>query len=115
MPWTVIEHPDFIAERADLDADVSDKLDEVILALEQIGPRLGRPIVDTLNGSKHHNVKEIRIAVDGAWRFAFAFDPDRNAVILCGGDKEGQSKRKFYNALIRTADRRFDEWLEAEE
>lgn len=103
MPWVVLEHPDFAAERNRLNAEVSDKLDEVILALERIGPLLGRPMVDTLKGSKYPNMKEIRIAVDGAWRFAFAFDPGRNAVI------------PFYDALIRTADWRFSEWLKIEE
>lgn len=115
MKWTVLEHPDFIKEREGLDDAVSDKLDELILVLEQTGPQLGRPIVDTLKGSKHKNMKEIRIAVKGAWRFAFAFDQERQAIILFGGNKEGQSQNKFYKALIATADVRFDEWLEAEE
>jgi hypothetical protein len=115
MKWTVVEHPEFITERNELDDEVSDKLDEIIIALEKAGPNLGRPMVDTLKGSRHKNMKEIRIAVKGAWRFAFAFDPDRQAVLLCGGNKEGGSSTKFYKALISTADMRFDEWLEAEE
>lgn len=115
MPWTVLEHPDFLKEREGLDEAVSDKLDEVMLVLAEIGPQLGRPLVDTLKGSKHKNMKEIRIAVKGAWRFAFAFDEDRQAVVLCGWNKEGKSERKFYKELIATADGRFDEWLEAEE
>lgn len=51
----------------------------------------------------------------GRGAFAFAFDPDRSAIILCGGNKEGQSGRKFYNTLIALADERFTDWLEAEE
>ena len=99
----------------ELDAEVSDKLDAILLALEKAGPRLGRPWVDTLKGSRHRNMKEIRLSVKGAWRFAFAFDVERRAVLLCGGNKEGGSQRKFYKGLIDTADRRFDEWLEEEE
>ncbi len=114
MKWTVLEHPAFLDERKALAEAVSDKLDEVILVIEQAGPQLGRPLVDTLNGSKHKNMKEIRFSLDGAWRFAFAFDHDRQAIILWGGNKEGVSQRKFYNALISEADERFDEWLEAE-
>lgn len=90
-----------------------DKLAEAILVLEEKGPLLGRPLIDTLNGSKHRNMKELRIAVGGAWRFAFAFDPVQQAVFFVGGNKEGGSSRKFYKRLIRTADKRFDEWLEA--
>lgn len=115
MGWTVVEHPEFAKERAGLPEEVLEKLGEVILALEGVGPRLGRPLIDTLNGSKHKNMKEIRIAVGGAWRFAFAFDPERRAVILVGGNKEGASSKRFYKTLIATADERFDEWLEAEE
>lgn len=57
-------------------------------------------------------MKELRFnAGDGAWRIAFAFDPERNAVLLVGGDKSGGSSAKFYKALIKIADRRFDDWL----
>jgi hypothetical protein len=115
MKWTVVEHPDFRTERRELDAEVSDKLDAILIALEETGPKLGRPWVDTLKGSRHKNMKEIRLFVKGAWRFVFAFDPARQAVLLCGGIKEGVSQRKFYKTLIATADKRFDEWLEAEE
>lgn len=111
MPWTVIDHPAFDAERVKLPAAVLDKLAEAVLALEDMGPRLGRPLVDTLAGSRHPNMKELRIAVRGAWRFAFAFDPARQAIILVGANKEGVSSRRFYQRLVRTADGRFDEWL----
>jgi hypothetical protein len=115
MPWTVIDHPDFDAERERLPSAVLDKLAEVVLALEDLGPMLGRPLADTLIGSKHPNMKELRIAVKGAWRFAFAFDPERQAVILVGANKEGVSSRRFYRRLIRIADGRFDEWLKSME
>jgi hypothetical protein len=53
-------------------------------------------------------VKEIRFgAADGVWRFAFAFDPNRDGIILCGGDKPGLSTRRFCLALIAKADERF--------
>ncbi len=113
--WSVLEHPSFAVERADLPEVVSDRLDEVILALTKAGPRLGRPRVDTLKGSRHANMKEIRIAAGGAWRFAFAFDTERKAVVLCGGNKEGESQKRFYRKMIDMADRRFDDWLAAEE
>ena len=50
---------------------------------------------------------------DGVWRFAFAFDPLRKAVVLCGGDKSGGSQRRFYRQLIDKADTRFDGHLAA--
>lgn len=111
MTWTVLEHPDFAAERERLSPDVQDKLASVILALQKAGPQLGRPHVDTLEGSRHKKMKEIRFSVGGAWRFAFAFDEERNAIVLCGGNKEGIAKRRFYKQLIDLADKRFDDWL----
>ena len=76
--------------------------------LQQFGPHLGRPRVDTLKGSRHTNMKELRFnAVDGEWRLAFAFDPKRKAILLVAGDKSGVSQKKFYRDLIRKADDRF--------
>src|SRR6266436_4004792 len=82
------------------------------LLLEQFGPRLGRPRVDALNGSRHANMKELRFsAADGEWRVAFAFDPKRRAILLVAGDKSGGSEKRFYRELIRKADDRFDAHL----
>ncbi|HEY9012482.1 MAG TPA: type II toxin-antitoxin system RelE/ParE family toxin, partial [Devosia sp.] len=105
MPWIVHEHPEFIGERETLPEAVQDRLAEVILAIEEHGPDLGRPMVDTLNGSRHGNMKEIRFRQGGLWRFAFAFDPDRDAVVLVGGNKDGANQKQFYKRLIKTADR----------
>jgi len=80
--------------------------------IEEFGPRLGRPHVDTLRGSKHANMKELCCrADDGVWRIAFAFDPDRKAVLLVAGDKSGGSERRFYRRLIAKADQRLDDHL----
>ena len=79
---------------------------------EQFGPRLGRPRVDTLKGSRHANMKELRFsAADGEWRVAFAFDRRRKAILLVAGDKSGGSEKRFYRELIRKADQRFDTHL----
>src|SRR6266851_8300425 len=66
---------------------------------------LGRPRVDTLKGSRHANMKELRFdADDGVWRVAFAFDPKRKAILLVAGDKSGGSEKRFYRQLIAKAD-----------
>src|SRR5260370_622587 len=63
--------------------------------LEQFGPQLGRPRVDTLNGSRHANMKELRFsAADGQWRRAFAFDPKRRANLLGAGAKSSGSENR---------------------
>lgn len=80
--------------------------------LETFGPSLGRPWADTLSGSGHANMKELRFrAADGVWRVAFAFDPRRRAIMLVCGDKAGVSEKRFYRKLIRKADSRLDAHL----
>ena len=109
MPWDVYFHRDFDPEYEGLDEEVQEELLAHLKLLKTFGPQLGRPRVDTLNGSEHANMKELRFdATGGVWRFAFAFDPKRKAIVLCGGDKSGGSEKKFYRELISRADARFN-------
>mgnify|MGYP001447768501 FL=1 len=112
MPWTVSFADDFEPEFDALNAEVQDAILARVLLLELEGPSLGRPHADTLTGSKHANMKELRCtAAGGVWRIAFAFDPDRQAILLVGGDKSGGSEKRFYKQLIARADDRFDRHL----
>ena len=112
MAWDVDFHSQFVSEFEALDLEVQDELLAHVKVLETFGPHLGRPRVDTLVGSRHANMKELRFdAADGVWRFAFAFDPRREAIVLCGGDKSGGSQSRFYKRLIAKADERFDAHL----
>jgi hypothetical protein len=116
MPWTVRFHFDFEPEMAELSEGVRIELLAHLRVLERFGPDLGRPSVDTLNGSRHVNMKELRFKRgQGAWRFAFAFDPKRRAIVLCGGNKSGQNQKRFYSELIRLADGRFEAYLKRTE
>src|SRR5581483_413822 len=77
--------------------------------LRRGGPALGRPAVDSVKGSRHHNMKELRLAKSPV-RALFAFGPDRRAIILVGGSKAGREKR-WYAAQLRAADRLFTDHL----
>lgn len=108
MTWEVVLGDEFDEEFEALPQPVQDELLASAKLLGVLGPRLGRPHADTLNGSSFPNMKELRFAAgDGAWRVAFAFDPERNAILLVAGDKSGGSERRFYKALIAKADRRY--------
>lgn len=107
MTWTVLLHPDFLPEYRALPEAAKLELLARLKVLETFGPNLGRPNVDTLQGSSFSNMKELRFQLDGLWRFAFAFDPQRNAIVLCGGDKYGEDSGSFYKELIQMADARF--------
>lgn len=106
MPWVILFHAEFEREFGELPETVQDELLARLGLLGEFGPTLGRPNVDTLEGSSFSNMKELRFRLDdGLWRFAFAFDPNRQAIVLVGGNKVGQ--RRFYSTLIRIADERF--------
>jgi hypothetical protein len=112
MAWNIDFHSDFYIEFTELPTDVRLELLAKIALLEVFGPTLKRPHVDTLKGSTHANMKEIRFqAADGVWRVAFAFDPRRSAILLVAGDKSGGSEKRFYRQLIEIADSRFDDHL----
>ena len=78
--------------------------------LRLLGPSLPRPYADTVKGSRHANMKELRSQHRGhPLRTLFAFDPRRSAVLLVGGDKTGDDR--FYERMIPLADRLYDEHL----
>lgn len=80
--------------------------------LRHFGPMLGRPHVDQIKGSTFPNMKELRTKISSSvYRTLFAFDPNRQAVILCGGDKKGKDQEKFYKRLVIQADRIFKRHL----
>lgn len=78
-----------------------------MIVLREKGPTLSRPYADTLKGSCHSNMKELRIQSKGdPIRAFFAFDPKRRGILLCAGNKTGNDKR-FYEEMIPIADREF--------
>jgi hypothetical protein len=114
MRWTVEFHPAFEAEFDAWSRQAKTAIAAKARLIEEFGPHLGRPHVDTLEGSRHANLKELRCNADnGVWRVVFAFDPDRKAILLVGADKSGGNEKRFYKKLIAEADVRFDDHLQA--
>jgi hypothetical protein len=87
-------------------------VNQAILILERNGPTEGRPLVDSVTGSKPANMKELRPPSAGRSeiRVLLVFDPWRAAVLLVAGDKSGQWA-KWYQAAIPRAERLYDEYL----
>jgi hypothetical protein len=108
----VLFHDAFDAEFEALEDELQDELLAHAKLLATFGPELGRPTVDTLKGSRHSNMKELRFSWNGqVWRVAFAFDPQRQAIVLVGGDKCGADQRRFYRRLLTVADARYGDHL----
>jgi hypothetical protein len=79
--------------------------------LRTVGPMLGRPWGDTVQGSRTHNMKGLRTQHQGsAYRSLSALDPRRTAILLIGGKKTGD--RRWYDRFIPVADRLYEEHLE---
>ncbi|PUE24126.1 hypothetical protein B9Z39_14115 [Limnohabitans sp. JirII-29] len=112
--WRVIFHDDFDLEFDVLSPDVQDELLATLVAVKKLGPKADRPHVGTLNNAKHPNMKELRFKANhGAeiWRAAFAFDPNRHAIVLVAAAKQGSVEKRFYKDLLKTANERFDSHL----
>ncbi len=113
--WYVVltdEVSEWFLELAVLDPETAQLVEAAIDHLALVGPALARPLVDHIKASRHHNMKELRPASAGSTklRILFAFDPDRQAILLVAGDKAGSWKR-WYEVNIPIADDRFDRWL----
>lgn len=97
---------------AELDQDSYELTMAAIELLSEHGPHLGRPLVDSLKGSRFKNMKELRPGSSGRseMRVLFAFDPRRCAVLLVAGNKAG-TWRRWYQASVPLADQRFEAHL----
>jgi hypothetical protein len=87
-----------------------DAIAAAVELLELDGPNLGRPLVDTLKGTRHNNLKELR-PLEAHIRILFALDPTRTAILLLGGDKTGTWKG-WYKRMIPVAESLYDVYLE---
>ena len=93
-----------------LPASAQEAISHDVELLARLGPALGRPWVDSVQGSRHANMKELRTRHRAsAYRVLFAFDPRRTGVLLLGGDKSGD--RRFYARMVRAADDLLDRHL----
>ena len=98
----------------DEDPNTAEQVTAAIDLLEDRGPALGRPLVDTIAGSALANLKELRPGSSGhsEVRILFAFDPSRQAVLLVAGDKRG-AWSEWYTRHIPIAEARYSRWTEA--
>jgi hypothetical protein len=113
-PWHIEYTKQFADWHNRSDDDAQEDLDVVLRLLEAYGPALTRPHADTVNNSRHSNMRELRVQSKGRpLRVFYAFDQRRIAILLIGGDKTGISNERFYRAHVRVADRLYDEHLES--
>ncbi|NRN26821.1 type II toxin-antitoxin system RelE/ParE family toxin [Photorhabdus heterorhabditis] len=108
--WTILFGQVFDDWLQEQDEGLQEKVLADLVNLKTYGPVLSLPYADTVKGSRHKNMKELRIQHAGRpIRAFFAFDPIRQAIVLCAGDKSND--KKFYERLIRIADDEFSSHL----
>jgi len=109
--WNIERTDEAVRWIKELDDDAKEAILKGLLILKGIGPSLGRPYVDSVKRSRHQNMKELRIQSKlRLFRIFFAFDPERNVILLIGGDKRGD--KRFYQRMIPIADHLYDRYLE---
>lgn len=115
MSWEVEVTDQFERWWDSLTAEQQDVVEARVSQLAHLGPDLGRPAVDRIARSRHHNMKELRADRKGSClRILFAFDPRRTAILLIGGDKadpSGPQWNAWYESFIAEADGLYDEHL----
>lgn len=106
VEWTLVVYEKCRDEILALDSELRDAVLAELDYLKRIGPNSGRPKVDTVKGSAYSNMKELRFSYKRIpYRYFFAFDPLRQAVVLVGGSKAGD--KTFYAKMIALADSRY--------
>jgi hypothetical protein len=110
MNWEVEYTDEFGDWWSDLTEGEQESVRASVKLLEEFGPNLRFPHSSGINGSKHGNMRELRVQHAGKpYRALFAFDPRRCAILLLGGDKTGDDR--WYEANVPIADRLYDEHL----
>lgn len=110
MPWNVEVTDECRAWLEALNEDDFDAIDYSVDLLTERGPQLDHPHSSKINGSKHANMRELRVQSGGRpIRVFYAFDPRRTAILLLGGDKTGH--KRFYDRMIPIADSLYDVYL----
>ena len=105
--WTVITTDLFNEWLEQQDESTQEKVLAALVVLQQQGPSLGRPLVDTVYDSKFTNMIELRVQHRGKPLRAFlAFDPLRQAIVLCIADKGG--KKRFYKEMLAIAEQQYE-------
>lgn len=104
--WTVLTTELFNKWLEKQDEATQEKVLAALVVLQRQGPNLGRPFVDTVYDSKFNHMKELRIQHRGKpLRAFFAFDPKRQAIVLCIADKS--ATKRFYKEMILIADQQY--------
>jgi hypothetical protein len=110
MGWEIEMTDEFEQWLRACDQDLQEKVAAMFPLLNEYGPSLSRPFADTISGSRLANLKELRPTRTA--RVFFAFDPQRTAILLIGGDKTGRPQARWYRDMVQLAERLYAKHLD---
>lgn len=108
--WEIVQTEEIEQWLASIDMKTRRAVETKVGLLAVYGPLLQRPHVDHIKGSRHSNMKELRLTSQGPIRILFCFDPERRAVLLLAGMKS--NKTNWYQHMVPRADALMDKYLE---
>ena len=112
MVWNIRQTEEFQEWFDDSEKKLQADTVEHVELLRQMGPHLGRPYADTIKGSLIKNLKELRFdSGEGVIRVFFVFDPDKNGVLLIGGNKSSSRGKSFYKIMIDQSEKIYAKYL----
>ena len=110
MSWEVEFSDEFGRWWEGLNAAEQKSVDFTVGLLQEVGPTLRMPHSSSIEMSRHAHMRELRIQHEGRpYRVLYAFDPRRTAILLMGGDKNGNSR--WYEEHVPRADAIYDAHL----
>jgi hypothetical protein len=88
---------------AGLSAEEQEDVRAYVKRLQEHGPHLRFPYSSSVVQSSYDHMRELRVQHHGRpYRVLYAFDPQRIAVLLIGGDKTGDDR--WYDVFVPVAD-----------
>jgi hypothetical protein len=106
----VLYTDEFEAWWSSLNTDEQVSVNASVLLLESQGVKLGHPHTSKVFGSRFSHMRELRVQHEGhPYRILYAFDPNRDALLLIGGDKTGNDR--WYEIFVPVADRLYEKYL----
>lgn len=111
MAWDIEYTDEFEGWWETLTEGAQIDVDTVVGLLQECGPNLPFPYSSGVTGSRHSHMRELRVQHQGRpLRVLYAFDPNRSAILLLGGDKTGNNR--WYKINVPIADRLYAQYLE---
>lgn len=111
--WNILLQEPVVEWISSLTQEEQKKIAFVLELLKLEGPQLSRPYADVIQGSRLANLKELRVqSKQAVFRLFFVFDPVRQAIVLCGGDKKGKNEKLFYKTMIELAEKNYLAYLQ---